>query len=237
METQDVLMLVFTFAAVVVAIWAAAAAHAANARADKANSHAEVANGKADQANSLAREANAHARDANDIAAQAVKDARDAATSLAWDEYIVAVASLQSVDPTDPTTDVGALLTQLRIRATLLVDRLQWQGFDRWLVADHAAGLLLMREAAENGKKKQHQLGRPLTADETIEIDRNFHKWVFALTKNVRLVRQTGHREDTLAALHKEARDIIRTVTDRNGWDPPPERIEGVVPLADKYQP
>lgn len=187
---------------------------------------------EAKDANRLAKDANRIALGSNAIAEQAAQDARDAPTSVAWDEYVVALAALQTFDPASSDDEAGPLLKALRTRATLLVDRVAWEHFAKWLAVEHLAGVPLMREASERGERERARLGRPLTADEVLEIDKPFHLWVAAHTTNVRFCRKTGPAKTPFQRLTKEAWASIEATAKRNGWPVPTGKIEGIEPLA-----
>lgn len=184
----------------------------------------------AKDANKLAKDANKISEQSNTIAEQAAKDARDAPTSVAWDEYVVALAALQNFDPTARDVSVGPLLTSLRTRATLLIDRLGWEHFDKWVAAEQLAGVMLMREASEGGERERQRLRRDLSPDEALEIDERFHLWVAAYTMNVRVCRKKGPTETPFEALTTQAWESIEATANRNGWPVPPDKVEGIEP-------
>lgn len=224
MTWGDGVMALFTAVSVVAAVLALGHARRATGAAAKAALEAA-------EANRIAKEANKIATDSNTIAERAAQDARDAPTAIAWDEFVVAITALQTFDPAGTDGQVAPLLTTLRQRATLLVDKLPWDHFDKWLSAEQTAGVLLMQEASEKGQREQQRLGRRLTPYELVEIDRPFHLWVAAYTTNVRMARREGPAGVPFRMLTDEARKSIKATCDRNGWEVPPERIPGVEPI------
>ena len=121
------------------------------------------------------------------------------------------------------------MLTALRVRATLLADRLDWEGFHEWLATEIQNGLVLMHEAMAKG----HAASGTLTVEQTLQLNEIFHTWVAGFTRNLRLCRRVGPAEVPLARLTDIARAQATTVAARNGWPPPPESVPGLVELED----
>src|SRR5690349_7185766 len=88
------------------------------------------------RANGKAAEANRIAEVGNDIAKRAVDDAAAAPIEVAWDELIAALGRMQTFDPATSKQDAGPLFSEVRIQAVRLVDRLPWDGFDKWLAVE-----------------------------------------------------------------------------------------------------
>lgn len=209
-------MVLLTGVSILVAILAGIVSVRAWRAAKDSVAEARTANTLADRANRLSGEA-------NEIARSAVAHAKGAATDVAWDEMLAAVGLLQSFDAASNSRPVDSLLTNLRIRAIQLVDRLDWDGFDKWAMREHQLGLLLMREAADLGRQAS-----PLTVDQVLEINKPFHTWVAGYTLNLRRFRATGPLAQELSQLTERARQLAHSVTERNGWEPPPDDIPGL---------
>ena len=215
-----------TAISVIVAIKAVAAANEANTKAATATQVAR-------ESNTIARQANKLAEQSNTIAEKTAASAREAATDAAWDALLTSAAVLQTFDPaTAPDGTAGPLLSEFRTRAMLLVDRLDWDGFGEWLAAEFQFGVLTMQEADERAQKA----GRTLSIDQILEFDANFHKWVAAVTQNIRFFRKRGLDADAVAALRNKAREHAETIAARNGWPPPPTSISGLDTLVSDGQ-
>ena len=214
----DVTMAGMTALSVGVAIWAVVVAKGSKDQAAAAVAAAREANTFADDANRLASES-------NQIAREAARDARAAPTDVAWDELLAAVAALQTLDVASSSSPEPhrPLLTAVRTRATLLVDRLDWDGFDEWLAREVRYGVMLMHEAAVVGQRSE-----PLTVDSVLEISHDFHLWVAAFTQNLRRFRKIGPDADALAKLTDLVVSGTAKLAARNAWPLPPDHIPGV---------
>ena len=219
MALTDVAMVVFTAMAGVGSVGAVVVAR-------KARDHAGTAVLTAKDANQIARTSNGLAEESNAIAKRAVEQARAVPTDVAWDGLLASVATVQTFDPASSQEQAGPLLTAMRIRGTLLIDRLDWEGFDTWVAAEVRFGVILMREAAERGAQSEN-----LSVNEIVEIDRPFHTWVAGFTSNLRMFRKVGPDAQALVRLTKIAREHTTTVVDRNGWPQPVDVVAGVEPL------
>lgn len=197
----------------------------------RATSSAAGAVLEAKDANKIAKSANDLSERSNAIAERAAQDARDAPTSVAWDEYVVALSAIQTFNPASSDEPVGPHLTAIRTRATLLIDRIDWEHFDKWVAAEQMAGVVLMREASEQGQRHKQRLGRPLTPDEVLAVDERFHLWVAAFTKNVRLCRRNGPADVPFERLTALAWETIQAASKRNGWAVPADHVVGLEPL------
>lgn len=206
-----------------VASGAAASAAEANRLSSESNSIARDAAGSAAEANRISSESNS-------IAREAVDAARSAPIEVAWDEALVAVAALQSANPAHPKEQVGALLTALRTRTFLLIDRLGWDGFGEWIAQEQRRGVLLMREVHAKAAVLAQRTGR-LTVDQTMDVNEEFWKWVVAYTQNLRRFRQVGPEPEMFGRLATIARTEWQGVCTRNGWPEEPEAVPGLVPL------
>jgi hypothetical protein len=91
-----------------------------------------------------------------------------------------------------------------------------------------------MREAYVEGGRTRQRLGRRLTDDEILKIDEKYHRWVAALTQNVRYCRRVGPKETPFEDLTADAWENIETTATRNGWPVPPSKIEGLEPYVPK---
>lgn len=216
------IMAVLTLVSVVVA---------AVARGDARRAAAAAAGAvlEAKDANKISKDANALASTANQIAKDAAHDAQAAPTEVAWDEVIVALASLQAFDPTGEP--VGDLLRSLSARAMILIDRIPGNSLGNWMAAEQAAGTHLMREAFERAQEFRRRQGRDLSVDETMEYDEAFHLWVAAYTRNLRRFRRVGIDQDVIDTLTDRAWKTGDAVAKRNGWPTPPRAIPGLEPL------
>jgi len=237
-------MVLLTGASVVAAAISVVVARSARDEANRANVLSTSANSIAREANRLAEDSVAVAKDAagsaaeanrlssesNDIARSAGDTARAAPVEVAWDEALVAVAALQSANPADPRDQVGPLLTALRTRTFLLIDRLGWDGFGEWIAQEHRRGVLLMREVHETAAAAQ-QTGRRLTVEQTMDVNERFWKWVVAYTQNLRRLRMVGPEPETFGRLTAVARAEWKATCARNGWLEEPEGLPGLVPL------
>ncbi len=67
---------------------------------------------------------------------------------------------MQTFDPTRRKGKVGPLLTAMRTRATLLIDKVDLEGFGEWIAAEQMAVVMHMQEAARNGAVDRKRLGR-----------------------------------------------------------------------------
>lgn len=238
-------MVLLTGASVVAAAISIAVARSARDEANRANLLSTSANSIAREANRLAEDSNSVARGAagsaaeanrlssesNAIARTAVDTARSAPIEVAWDEALVAIAALQTANPADPREQVGPLLTALRTRTFLLIDRLAWDdGFGGWIAHEHRRGVLLMREAQEKAVALAQQTGR-LTVEQTVDVNEEYWKWVVAYTQSLRRFRRVGPEPEKLGRLAAIARTEWKAVCARNGWPEEPESIPGLAPL------
>lgn len=212
-------MVVLTGLSVLVA--AIAGVIAAQARRSAAESVTE-----ARKANDLANRANRLSDESNEIARAAVEQARSAATDVAWDELLAAVGMLQSFDVASNAQPVDGLLANLRIRAVQLVDRLSSDAFGEWVMREQRFGVLLMREAAEQGERQ-----KPLTIDQVMKLNSRFQTWVAGYTTNLRIFRAKGPLSEVLHSLTTHARESADEVVARNGWEPLQDEIPGLSPL------
>ncbi|MGB3762303.1 MAG: hypothetical protein WA966_03705, partial [Ornithinimicrobium sp.] len=145
--TAETVMVLLTGVSIVAAAISIAVARGARDEANRANLLSTAANSIARDANKLAEDSNLVAKDAvetvaqsnrmyseaNAIARAAADTARNVPIEVAWDEALVAIAALQTANPADPKEQVGPLLTALRTRIFLLIDRLDWDGFGDWI--------------------------------------------------------------------------------------------------------
>lgn len=221
-------MLILTSISIVVAIIAVAIARSERGHVAAANLKAEDANRIAKEARDAARVANKIADEGNGIARQAVHLAQAVPAEVAWDELLIAVHAIQSFSPATSDDDVGPFLTAVRTRASLLVDRLDWKDFDKWVAAEVRFGVSLMHEAFERG-----HAARPLSVDDIMEINASYYTWVAAFSSNLRRFRKVGPEHDALIELTKVARAHTKRVSERNGWPEPVDSIPGVATLQD----
>lgn len=129
----EVVMTVLTAGSLFVAFLALKHARNAAAGAQGAVLEARAANATARKANGIAEQSNSLAQASNGIAGQAARDAREAPTQVAWDQYVAAIATIQTHDPANKDPDeAGPLLTELRVRSTLLIDRLEGRTGSPW---------------------------------------------------------------------------------------------------------
>ncbi len=213
-------MVLLTGASVVAAAISIGVARSARDEANRANLLSSAANSIAREANRLAEDSNSVARGAaesaaeanqlysetNAIARAAAETARNVPVEVAWDEALVAIAALQTANPADPREQVGPLLTALRTRTFLLIDRLGWEdGFGKWAAHEHRRGVLLMREALEKAAALAQRTGG-LSADQMMDVNEEFWKWVVAYTQNVRRFRRVGPEPETFVRLAAIAR-------------------------------
>ncbi len=171
------------------------------------------------------------ARKSTNIAERAQTYAEAQPTEAAWDSLLVAVAALQTFDP-NGNERARPLLTELRTRATLLIDRLQWPGFDQWIAAESQLGASLMGEALERGEARRRDKGG-LSTEDHVELGSQAWAWVSALFSNLRLLRREGFQPDKVERLRVLAVDTAMAVAERNGWEPPPDKVPGVSDLDD----
>lgn len=217
--TSDQAMVLLTVVSVFVA--AIAGVVAAQARRSAAESVEE-----AHKANDLAGQANRLSGESNEIAKAAVEHAKAAATDVAWDEMLAAVGMLQSFDAASNSQPVDTPLANLRIRAMQLVDRLHSDVFGQWVMREQRFGLVLMREAAEQGQRQQ-----PLTIEQVVALNSRFQTWVAGYTTNLRIFRARGLLPDVLQRLTERAQKSADEVVARNGWEPLQDEIPGLSPL------
>lgn len=238
-------MALMTGASVVAAAISIVVARSARDEANRANLLSTAANSIAREANRLAEDSNSVARSAaesateanrlysetNAIARAAADTARNMPIEVAWDEALVAIAALQTTNPADPSEQVGPLLTALRTRTFLLVDRLGWDdGFGEWVAHEHRRGVLLMRDVLGKAAALARPTGR-LTVDQTMGVNEEFWNWVVAYTQNLRRLRRVGPEPETFGRLATIARVEWKAVCARNGWLEVPEDIPGLAPL------
>jgi hypothetical protein len=139
---------------------------------------------------------------------------------------LAAVGTLQSFDVASNSQPVDTLLANLRIRAMQLVDRLPSDAFGEWVMREQRFGLVLMREAAEQGERQ-----KPLTLNQVVAINGRFQSWVAGYTTNLRIFRAKGPLPDVLQRLAERARESADEVVARNGWEPLRDEIPGLSPL------
>lgn len=231
MTKGEVVLALLTVASIAVAVGSVVVAMVALGHARRATQAAAGAVLEAKDANKIAKDANKISTDSNAIAGQAALDAREAPTAVAWDEMLVALAPMQSFDPASSDEPVGPLLVKIRARAMLLVDRVPWEHFDKWVAAEQVAGVGLMHEAAVRGQAAMARLGRPLSPEEALEIDERFHKWVVGYTRNLRMCRRTGPVGIPFVTLTEKAWATADETAERNGWETPPREISGFEPV------
>lgn len=193
---------------------------------NKASEQAGSAVLQAKDANSLAREANTLAEGSNRIAASAVDLAKAAPTDVAWDEMLVALAAMQTLDPATGEQDFAPFLTATRTRAMLLVDRVNWEHFGTWVAWEVQLGVTLMHAALVVGESQ-----KPLSVQRILDINEPFHTWCAGFTRNLRHVRRTGPDPEAFADLTRHAEDLLTNVTKRHGWPMPSPSIPGLSPL------
>jgi hypothetical protein len=232
MTKGEAVLALLTAASVVVAVASVVVAVLALGHARRATEAASGAVIEAKDANTISKAANKISTESNAIAEQAARDAREAPTAVAWDELMVALAPLQSFDPASSKEPFGPLLTNLRARVTLLVDRVPWGHFDKWVAAEQIAGVNLMREASERGHAEKVRLGRDLTPDEALQVDERFHLWVVSYSTNLRMCRRTGPTGIPFQTLTEAAWKTADDTAARNGWPRPPRKIKGLEPLG-----
>lgn len=151
---------------------------------------------------------------ANKRSKEALQESRKAVTTALWSALQEAIQRLVAFDPT--TEPVGERLANLRIAMIDLADEYtDWEGIDTWLEAERTLGATLARqvmEAAQHGDSVEQRLQNldPLMS------------WTQALSQNVRRFRATGHDATALARLETHARELIKTIHERHGWDLPP---------------
>lgn len=156
---------------------------------------------QAQAANAIAANANEISTESNQIAQEATTFAKGVATDLAWDEAVAAVAAIQAFDAAghEPISDRMALI---RIRLMLLIDRLDWDGFDNWIARELQCISILARDASAKGSAAGSARRDP---DVALRLNANLLIWVAKFTINLRIVRKTGRDERALAFLTKEA--------------------------------
>ena len=216
----DAAMVFLTALTVGVSILAVAVALASKRSADDAVKQAQTANDLAGHANRLSAESNG-------IAQQAAEDARAAPVDVAWDELIAAVGAVQNLDVASSEEPVRPLLTAMRVRATLLIDRVAEEGFDEWVAREMRLGNLLMLEAATKGNQSH-----PLTPDSIFQINAPFHTWVAGFTSNLRRFRGEWPPDaKALQVLTEKARQLTSSAASRTGLPEPSDSIPGLQPL------
>lgn len=180
-------------------------------------------------ANSVARAANELSAESNEVARRAAADARAAPLDVAWDELLVALAPLATLNVL--AEPVGKYNTSIRARLMLLIDRLDgWDGFDTWAATEWNLGMSYGREAFERGTA----VGRRLSVDESLHLMESLHLWATAFTQNLRHFRRVGYDQRTVEALLTEARRARADLYARNssaGWGEPIDTVAGLSPL------
>lgn len=210
-------MILLTALSVIVAVIAVAIAIAANKEASSATNQAR-------KANKLAREANEISVDSNRIAQEASTYAKGVATDLAWDEAMTAVAAIQTFDAAGHEP-LGDRMVLIRTRLMLLIDRLGWDGFDNWIARELQCINILARDASYQGVAAGAARRDPEVA---LRLNEDLLTWVAGLTVNLRLFRKTGPDQRALALLTEQARNMARSVAERNGWEAPPDEVPGL---------
>jgi hypothetical protein len=213
-------MVFLTALSVMVAVMAAAIAIAANKEASNATSQAR-------EANELARKANEIAVESNHIAHDASTFAKGVATDLAWDEAITAVAAIQTFDAAGHEP-VGDRMVLIRTRLMLLIDRLDWDGFDAWIARELQCINVLARDAGFKGSAAGAARRDPEVA---LRLNEDFLTWVAGFTINLRFFRKTGTDHRALVLLTEQATKMSRSVCERNGWEVPPDDVPGLESL------
>ncbi|MEZ0141040.1 hypothetical protein AB1285_04300 [Microbacterium sp. NRRL B-14842] len=159
----------------------------------------------------------------NQRSKEALRESRKAVTTALWSALQEAIQRLVAFDPT--TEPVGERLANLRIAMIDLADEYtDWAGLDTWLEAERALGATIARQvmdAAQPGDSVEQRLRNldPLMS------------WTQALSQNVRRFRATGYDATALAKLESHARDLIKQIHERHGWELPPTSNPRLEPL------
>lgn len=155
---------------------------------------------------------NRRAKASERLAIEALNDARAARTDALWSNYLESVHEVMALDPTQP---VGDAWKRLRITATALVDGLPaWDGLDRWLAAEHALGVTFSRQALT-------RLQPGADADARVAAMKQSIDWAMILLGNARLLRDQGPDRETMESLTEHAREVVRKIHERHGWELP----------------
>lgn len=221
-------MVVLTVVSVIVATISAVAARSANAEADRANGLAQKANDEAAKANRLAMQSNAKAEESNAIASRAQEFAEAVPVEQAWDEAITAVQAMQNFNP-NGNEEAGPYLRNMRTRMLLLVDKVHWEGFDKWVAAELRQASTLLREGLHLGTKLRQAQHGELTVDQQLQFLQPFASWVAAFTLNLRKLRRDGWQsQQEIEALTAHANKMVVEKHEQHGWEEPPMQVPGI---------
>lgn len=226
METSDWIAL----ASIVVAIGTLVIAMLALSQADKTRAIAEGSNRLAGQANAHASDANAVALDANRISTESNAIARELPVVVAWNDLLVAVAAVQTLDPS--AHEVGPPLAAIRTRGMLLVDQLGWPELDTWFAAEWQQANLLLREAHE-AIFRERERGAAFDIEWHLQVLQPYHSWVAAFLSNLRRFRMRGDDPNARKRLTELAYKRVDAMSERLGWGPTPRTAPGIVALED----
>lgn len=220
MDADAALVLLTGFSVIIAAI-AASIAVAANKEAARAQKLAQEANTLAGRANTLSAESNS-------ISREATAHATGIATDIAWDEAISAVAAIQTFDAAGQEP-LGDRMAVIRTRLMLLIDRLDWDGFDSWIARELQCINVLARDADAKGRAAGSQVRNPVIA---LALNKDLLTWISGFTTNLRYMRKTGPEQRMLTFLEGRAVERARQVAALNGWEPPPDKVEGLEPVS-----
>lgn len=156
----------------------------------------------------------------NRRSSEALAESRKAATVALWSGAQEVVQRLIGFDPA--SEPVGERLANFRVAMIALVDEMKgWQGFDRWLEAEHALGTTLARQVMERAKPGD-------TVDERLRALNPHQRWAQVLGINLRHFRAVGYDEAAASKLREHAADEMKRVCKVNGWPLPPTTIPGL---------
>lgn len=227
MNTADLLTAAFTAVAAIAAIAAAVIAGRARGTSASANTTAKDANAIARDARDAATKSNEIAAEANKISTQAVQDSRNARLEVIWHNMLKAVNRFLNINPR--REDISPALNELRVSAILLVDELEWPGFDQWAGQEQVLLATIGRDC-----ELQYVRDPPQSVEQEVAIFAPMHTWAAAYLLNLRYLRKIGPHSaeaNQVLKLARAASDNQLKIYERNGWGTPPTDLEGIEPL------
>lgn len=144
---------------------------------------------------------------------QALEQSRKAATTALWADALGALQRLVGMDPLEEP--MQEKFANVRVSITALIDDLEWEGFDRWVAAEHQLGASLARGAMESGSPND-------TADERFKKLEPFMEWATILSTNLRFARKSGSRPAEFKKLQEAASANMAKLYKQRGWGTPP---------------
>lgn len=181
------------------------------------------------KANGIAMKANDRADRANAIAESALEDARQARLDSVWDEAVRALNDLLTFNFSGATEDVGPRLASARISLQMLSDKLDGDAVGKWLQADWATAILLMREARAKTVDKR----RADYVEAVLEANSDAAAWLAGMLNNIRFARLGGISNDDAERLERNAVERAEAVRTRNNWPEDSWLRETLQPLQD----